>query len=316
MGRIMTRSNPLKAALWMLGAVGSFALMAVAGRHILAVFNTFDLMLYRSLIGFVLVAAIVWRSPGGFARIRSRRPASHVRRNLFHYAGQNLWFFAVAAIPLSQLVALEFTNPLWVTLLAPALLGERLTARGIAAALVGSLGVLIVARPGHAPLEAGHGAALAAAVCFALNTIYTREIRSVDSVLCVLFWMTLSQGAMSLVLSLAFGGVPLPDAALVPWLGIVGLTGLSAHYSLTSALGHAPATIVAPMEFIRLPVMAFLGAWLYGEDLGLAVFVGAVVILLGNLLNLGTARPPAAPSVSTAKVLGDRRSEEPRREGP
>lgn len=300
----------------MLGAVASFALMAVAGRHILVVFNTFDLMLYRSLIGFALVAALIWRSPGGFAQIRSRRPASHVRRNLFHYTGQNLWFFAVAAIPLSQLVALEFTNPLWVTLLAPLLLGERLTPRGIAAALIGFVGVLIVARPGHAPLAAGHVAALAAAVCFALNTIYTREIRSVDSVLCVLFWMTLSQGAMSLVLSLAFGGVPLPQLALVPWLAIVGLTGLSAHYSLTSALGHAPATIVAPMEFIRLPVMAFLGAWLYGEDLSLAVFAGAAVIILGNLLNLGATRPPAAPSVSAAKVLGDRPSEEPRREGP
>lgn len=137
-------------------------------------------------------------------------------------------------------------------------------------------------------------AALVAAICFALNTIYTREIRSVDSVLCVLFWMTLSQGAMSLVLSLALGGVPLPQASLVPWLAIVGLTGLSAHYSLTSALGHAPATIVAPMEFIRLPVMTFLGAWLYGEELSLAVFAGAVVIILGNLLNLGAARPPAA----------------------
>lgn len=315
MAPVMTRSNPLKAALWMLGAAGSFALMAVAGRHILVVFNTFDLMLYRSLIGLVLVAAIIWRSPAGFTQIRSRRPVSHVRRNLFHYAGQNLWFFAVAAIPLSQLVALEFTNPLWVTLLAPALLGERLTARGITAVLVGFVGVLIVARPGHAPLEAGHAAALAAAVCFALNTIYTREIRGVNSVLCVLFWMTLSQGAMSLALSLALGGVPLPDASLLPWLAIVGLTGLSAHYSLTTALGHAPATIVAPMEFVRLPVMAFLGAWLYGEDLSLAVFVGAAVIIIGNLLNLGAARPPAAPSVSTGKVLGDRASEALRREG-
>lgn len=312
----MTRSNPTKAALWMLGAVASFVLMAVAGRHILVAFNTFDLMLYRSLIGFVLIGAIVWRSPGGFAQIRSRRPVSHVRRNLFHYAGQNLWFFAVATIPLSQLVALEFTNPLWVTLLAPAILGERLTPRGIMAALLGFIGVLIVARPGHAPLSAGHLAALTAAICFALNTIYTREIRSVDSVLCVLFWMTLSQGAMSLVLSLALGGVPLPEASLVPWLLIVGLTGLSAHYSLTTALGHAPATIVAPMEFVRLPVMAILGAWLYGEPLSIAVFIGAAIIIFGNLLNLGAGRRTAAPSVSTAKVLGDRPSEKPRREAP
>ena len=89
-----------------------------------------------------------------------------------------------------------------------------------------------------------------------------------DSVLCVLFWMTLSQGAMSLVLSLP-GGIPAPSAATAPWLVVVGLTGLSAHYALTSALGHAPASIVAPMEFIRLPIIALIGMWLYAEPLRL-----------------------------------------------
>jgi drug/metabolite transporter (DMT)-like permease len=104
-------------------------------------------------------------------------------------------------------------------------------------------------------------------------------------VLCVLFWMTLSQGAMSLLLSLP-GGIPLPSAATAPWLVVVGVTGLTAHYSLTSALGYAPASIVAPMEFIRLPVIALVGMWLYGEPLRLAVFAGAALIIAGNLVNL------------------------------
>lgn len=282
----MEQANPLKAAVWMLGAVFSFALMAVAGRHIMIDFNTFELMLYRSLIGFLVISLIIWRSPAGFAQVRSRHPWSHVRRNVAHYIGQNLWFFAVASIPLSQLVALEFTNPIWVTMLAPLILGERLTASGVAAALIGFVGVLIVAQPGATPLEWGHAAALGSAVCFALNTIYTREIMRMDTVLCVLFWMTLSQGAMSLAVCLAAGGVPLPPPAMIPWLAIVALTGLSAHYALTSALSHAPATIVAPMEFIRLPILSLVGMWLYAEPLRPVVLLGAAIIICGNLVNL------------------------------
>jgi drug/metabolite transporter (DMT)-like permease len=281
----MQRSNPLMAGLWMMGAVVSFVAMAVAGREIQVEMNTFELMLYRSVIGFAVVCALLAQGQRGFAQVRSAHPLLHVKRNLFHYTGQNLWFFALAAIPLSQLVALEFTNPLWVALLAPLLLHEPLTRPRLLAAAIGFVGVLIVAEPGVSPLEIGHAAALVAAVCFALNTIYTSRIMRFDSVLCVLFWMTLSQGAMSLLLSLP-GGIPAPSAATLPWLVVVGVTGLTAHYSLTSALGHAPASIVAPMEFLRLPVIALVGMWLYGEPLRLAVFVGAALIITGNLVNL------------------------------
>jgi drug/metabolite transporter (DMT)-like permease len=288
----MERSNPLAAAAWMMGAVVSFVAMAVAGREIQVEMNTFELMLYRSAIGFAIAAVLVARSRQGFAQVRSTRFRLHLVRNLFHFTGQNLWFFAVTVIPLGQLVALEFTNPIWVALLAPLLLGETLTRSRVAGALLGFVGVLVVAQPGRAPLEAGHAAALASAFCFALNTIFTKQIMRHDSVLCVIFWMTFLQGAASLVLSLP-GGIPAPSAATAPWLLVVGITGLTAHYSLTSALGHAPASIVAPMEFVRLPLIALVGMWLYGEPLRLAIFAGAALIIAGNLVNLrGETRRP------------------------
>jgi drug/metabolite transporter (DMT)-like permease len=288
----MQAYRPLRAAAWMMGAVVSFVAMAVAGREIQVEMNTFELMLYRSAIGFAVIVPVIWRSAAGFAQVRSLRPWLHVKRNLFHYTGQNLWFFAVTAIPLSQLVALEFTNPIWVALLAPFFLGERLTRARMAGAGVGFLGVLVVAQPGSAHLGAGHAAALAAAVCFAMNTIYTKQIIRFDSVLCVIFWMTLMQGTASLLLSLP-GGIPAPSAATLPWLVVVGLTGLTAHYSLTSALGYAPASIVAPMEFVRLPLIAVVGMLVYHEPLRLAVFAGAALIIAGNLINLRGERRSA-----------------------
>lgn len=288
-------SRPLHAFLWMCGAVASFSLMAVAGREIQAEMNTFELMFYRSVIGLGVVALVLWRSPGGFAQIRTARLDLHLRRNVVHFSGQNLWFFAVATIPLGQLVALEFTNPLWVALLAPMALGEALTRPKLAAAALGFAGVLIVARPGSSALELGHAAALVAAFAFAGNTLYTKRIMQIDGVLCVLFWMTLLQSAFSLVLALP-GGIPLPSEALAPWLLVVGLTGLSAHYALTSALGEAPATIVAPMEFLRLPVISIIGLWLYDEPLRGTLIIGAGLIIAANLLNVWSGRRRRGPA--------------------
>ena len=162
--------------------------------------------------------------------------------------------------------------------------------------------MLIVAQPGVAPLGPGHAAALAAAVCFALNTIFTRQIMRFDSVLCVLFWMTLLQGTSSLVLSLP-GGIPVPSAAVLPWLLVVGVTGLTAHYALTSALGHAPASIVAPMEFIRLPVVALRRHVALRRAAAPAIFLGAALIVAGNLMNLRAETRRAPPERLTAISL-------------
>ncbi len=282
--------RPLIAFFFMLGSITSFTLMAVAGREVQAELNTFQLMAWRSAIGFAIVCALLVASRPGLAQIRTQVPWLHVQRNLFHFAGQNAWFLALMLLPLAQLVALEFTSPIWVALLAALMLGERLTPRKIIAICLGFLGVLIVAQPGVEPLQIGHGVALMAALGFALNTIYTKRIMAHDTVLCVLFWMTLSQALMGLALGLP-GGFPWPSASLWPWLILVGLTGLSAHYCLTSALGHAPASIVAPMEFLRLPVIAMVGALLYAESVAVAVFIGAAVILTANMINLGIRLP-------------------------
>lgn len=287
--RVEDPGQPLRAAAWMGGAILSFTLMAVAGRAVQVELTSFQLMFWRSLIGFgVILSIVVLRGPG-LAAMRSDRPGLHLTRNVFHFAGQNLWFFGLMAIPLAQLVALEFTMPIWVALLSPLVLAERLTRRRLAVAALGFLGVLIVAQPGVQPVGPGHLAGLLAAVGFAFNLMFTRLIMRHDGVLTVLFWMTLSQTAMGLALSF-WGGFIWPSAALLPWLGVVAVTGLTAHYCLTSALGLAPAATVAPMEFARLPFIALVAVALYAEPLDPFVFLGAAVIFYANWLNI--ARRP------------------------
>lgn len=278
-------SHPLKAAAWMAGAILSFAFMAVAGRTVQAELNTFELMFWRSVLGLIIVVVLIRWLTGDLAAIRTRHWGQHATRNLFHFFGQNLWFYGITVIPLSQLVALEFTSPIWVMLLAPLFLREVLTRRKLMVALIGFVGVLVVAQPGVQPLNSGHLAGILAAVGFAVNLIFTSKIMRHDAVLCVLFWMTASQTVMALFLALATG-FTWPSMALAPWLGVIAITGLTAHYALTSALGLAPAMLVAPMEFARLPVFALVGAVVYGEVLDPMVFLGAAFIVSANFWNI------------------------------
>jgi drug/metabolite transporter (DMT)-like permease len=282
----------LKAGLWMSGAIVSFCAMAVAGRSLASELDTFEMMLYRSLLGIVLVLA-VGGLLGRLGEINRRNLGLHAVRNVFHFTGQNLWFFSLTFIPLAQVFALEFTSPLWVTLLAPLVLGERLTRTRVIAAAIGFLGILIVARPGFTEVNVGVLAAAASAICFAGNILFTKRLTRTATITCILFWLTVMQAVMGLVTAGWDGDIAWPSAAAWPWLAVIGCAGLLAHLCLTNALAVAPATVVVPFDFIRLPVIAVVGMALYGEALDVFVVLGAAVIFAANYLNIWTENRPA-----------------------
>jgi drug/metabolite transporter (DMT)-like permease len=277
----------LRAGLWMSGAIVSFCAMAVAGRSLAVELDTFEMMLYRSLIGIVLVLA-VGGALGRLGEISTRSLGLHAVRNLFHFTGQNLWFFSLTFIPLAQVFALEFTSPLWVTLLAPLVLGERLTRTRAIAAALGFVGILIVARPGFTEMNVGVLAAAASAICFAGNILFTKRLTRTATITGILFWLTVMQAGLGLVTAGWDGDIAWPSAAAWPWIAVIGCAGLLAHLCLTNALKVAPATVVVPFDFIRLPVIAVIGMALYGEALDAFVFIGAAVIFAANYLNIWT----------------------------
>ncbi len=279
------KSGILPAALWMTGAVASFSSMAVAGREVSDALDTFEIMTYRSLVGFLVIVAVL-SATGNWKRIATHRLRGHVLRNLAHFTGQNLWFFAIASIPLANVFALEFTSPLWVIVLSPLILGERLTPMRALAGVVGFLGILIVTRPGAEPLNIGMAAAASAAIFFALTNLATKRLTRTESVLCIMFWLTLIQLILGLVTAGMDGDMALPDARTAPWLVVIGFAGLLAHFCVTNALAIAPATIVMPFDFARLPTIAIVGMLIYDEPLEIWVLIGAVVIFGGNYLNI------------------------------
>ena len=275
----------MKATVWMIGAMFSFSLMAVSGRELATNLNTFEIMLFRSIIGFLIVLAIGYFAKT-LAEIKRDRLGLHLFRNLAHFSGQNLWFLAVASIPFSQLFALEFSTPVWVALLAPLFLGEVLTKQRVLAVILGFAGVLIVARPDINQFDFAIVAAVACAICFAGSMMATKSLTSDQSITCILFWLTLMQLAMGLVASVFTGTITFPEGINIFWIVIVGIGGLTAHFCITNALALAPAIVVIPLDFMRLPLISVIGFLAYGEAFELPILVGAGVIFIAILLNL------------------------------
>jgi drug/metabolite transporter (DMT)-like permease len=272
--------HPLKAALWMSGAIASFTGMAIAARAINGVHDSFEIMAARSVIGLgiVLVAGAL---TGQLHRISTARLSGHALRNVVHFTAQNLWFWALTLIPLAQVFALEFTAPVWVILLSPLVLGEKLTLPKLMAAILGFVGILIVARPDLSNLNPGVLAAAGAALGFATTSILTKRLTRGEAIIGILFWLTVFQGIFGLVMASYDGQVNWPTAQTLPWLVLIGFCGVLAHFSLTSALSLAPASFVMPIDFLRLPLIAVIAALVYAEPLDPYVLGGGAVIFTG-----------------------------------
>ncbi len=275
----------LKAALWMTGAIASFSSMAIAGRELSLYHDTFEIMMYRSVVGVIVVASVL-SITGTWHQVSTRRLGLHAIRNTVHFTGQNLWFYAISVIPLAQVFALEFTQPIWVILLSPLFLKERLTPLKMIAALIGFAGILIVTRPGTAPMSLGIMTAAASAVFFAFTTITTKKLTQFASIGCIVFWLTTMQAVLGAIAAGFDGQIALPTWQTAPFLILVGLAGLLAHFCITNALAIAPATVVIPFDFARLPTIAIVGMILYHEPIDHWTLLGALVIFSGIFLNV------------------------------
>ena len=296
----LTRKNNMPLALlWMLGALTSFSLIAIAGREAGRGIDTVQIMFWRSLIGLPIVALVAIASGAASTTFSTQRLGLHSVRAAVHFVAQFSWLHALGLITLAELFALEFTAPLWVAVLAPLLLGERLTVfRGLAACL-GFVGVLVIAQPGTATFGLGTALAMVSALGFALSMIATKLLTRTESTMAILFHMTWIQLALA---SALIGFQPrVPDAATCGWIAAVAVLGLTAHFSLARAFTYADAINVAPMDFLRLPLITLVGAVVYGEAIAPMLMMGALIVVVANALNLwGERRARLAASRTPA----------------
>jgi drug/metabolite transporter (DMT)-like permease len=283
------------AALWMAGWLALMLVMAVAGREALRQLNVFQLMEVRSVLGFLLLYPPI-RHNGGLAIVKTARLPLHVARNLLHYASQLGWFFALTLIPIGQVVAIEFTMPIWTAILAATFLGERMTIWKITAIVLGLIGVLVIVRPATGAVNPGQLIALAAAVGFGISIAVVKSLTRTENTFAIIFWMLVVQSAAGFFPTLYVW--VWPSAYTWVWIVVIAFCGTFSHFCMARAMLYADATIVVPMDFLRVPLTAAAGWLLYAERLDMFTVLGAGLILAGNLLNLKphTALPRASES--------------------
>lgn len=281
----MSSPNLGRAILWMAGTLIAFSAMAVSVRGLADRFSVFEILSIRSTFGVALLLAVILLQPQLRSQLRRQRLGMHLLRNSVHFIAQYAWALSLTLLPLAIVVSLEFTMPAWATLLAAVLLAERLTPSRIGVIVLGLIGVLVIVQPGTQTFQPAMLIVLGAALGYAASYVATKKLTVTETPFAVVFWMNVMQLPMGLVGSDPAFLMRLDTSVAIPALGI-GVSGLASHYCLSQALRHADTSVVVPMEFLRIPLLAVIGWLAYQEPLQATVFLGAAIIVSGVLWNL------------------------------
>ncbi|HEX8663062.1 MAG TPA: DMT family transporter [Beijerinckiaceae bacterium] len=282
---LVTQRNVLAVVLWMIGTLVSFSATAVGVRALSKTLAVSEILALRNAAGIAILLALAVPQPHLRANLWPRRLPLHLVRNVVHFAATYAWALGITLLPLATVFALEFTLPIWVALLAVTFLRERLTSGRIASIVLGFIGVNVVLRPGIESLQWGAFVVLGAALGFAITTIATKKLTMTETTFSILLMMNLIQLPLNLAGSAWAFWTRLDDSHVVPLIGVC-VGGLSSHWCLTNAYRHGDAVMVVPLDFLRLPLIAFVGWQLYNEALDPFVFIGSAIIIAGILWNL------------------------------
>lgn len=296
----MTIPLLLRAVLWMVGTLLSFSVMALSVRGLAGRFSIFEILTVRTALGLAILIVLGLARPALLRTISRRRLDLQVSRNVAHFTGQYLWALSLTLLPLATVFALEFTMPAWTIVLAMLFLGETMNRGRVGSVVCGFIGVLVILRPGVATVDPASLLVLAAAFCYASANIFTKKLTVTETTYAIVFWMNLIQMPLGYIGSDPLFFLKIDAQMLIPAIG-VGVSGLTAHYCLTNALAIADATVVVPLDFMRLPLIAIVGWMFYGEPLDFLVFAGAAIIILGVIWGLKSEARKSGPRSATRR---------------
>ena len=277
----MRISKPIEGALWMTGAAASLVAMALLVRFLTPQYNVLELIFLRNVVNLCLM--IPWIVRTGLASVRTERLGLHGFRNAIQYTGNLAWFYAVNMVTLAELSALQFTMPIFTVVMAVIVLREKVDSPRLLVVAAGFVGTLIILRPDQITPGIGPFVVLAAAFFYSVGYITTKQLSATASANAVVFYMS--------VFILVFSAIPAafvwqtPDAADLPQIVGLGVTGYTTHYCVTRAMASADASFVVPFDFLRLPMSAAAGIVLFAEPLHNTTVIGAVVIFCAAYYN-------------------------------
>ena len=263
-----------QAALWTILNGFLSSLMVVFAREATAELHPFVVTFFRCFVSFLTM--LPWMVRSGASGLKTTKVGFYSLRGFVSFVSMSAWFYGVTLVPIAIATALNFTAPLFATAGAALILGETVRIRRWAAVALGFVGVLVILRPGVSVMEVGLLFILLSAGASGMNSVTVKYLARTESPATIVAYMTLYLTPHSLIPALFTWSWP--SLSQWGWLLGLGVCGTLAHFSTARAYRLADASACAPFEFLRLPVAAVLGYFLFAETLDLWTWVGAAVI--------------------------------------
>ena len=284
--------RPVEGALWMLATTLAFVGVNGIVRHLGTDLPAAQSAFIRFGFGLVflvpaLVASRATRLPEGIWPM-------FLWRGVLHVAAVIFWFWAMARVPVAEMAAIGFLNPVIVLVIAGLLLGEGLGKGRVVSVLVALAGALVVLRPGLREVSPGHLSQLAATVCFAVSYIFAKRLSGMapPSVVVGVLSVTVAAGLLPIALWV-WEPVSLVQLA---WLAGVAALATLGHYTMTRAFRAAPLAVTHPVTFLQILWATILGATVFGEAVdGFVILGGALIVGAVSLNTWAEARKGRIP---------------------
>lgn len=268
------KAGNLRGMLWMLGATFMFVLMHGAIRNLAGEIDPFEIAFFRNFFGVLFLTPVFMRH--GLKPLRTRQFGMHFWRAVINLTNMVAFYFGLSMTPLAEATALNFTAPLFATLLATVFLGETFRIRRTIALAVGFIGAIVILRPGVEAINPGALFVIFAAVLWGGIMIMIKVMARTESVLSLTTWVMLLMTIMSLPPTLYFWTTPTPIQ--FAWLAFIAVTGTIGQLMLAQALKEAEATAIMPIDFFRLVWAAVIGYFAFTEIPDIFTWVGGIMI--------------------------------------
>jgi drug/metabolite transporter (DMT)-like permease len=293
-----------RAVLLMLASTLMFGTMAAVIRLASEQLHPFEIAFFRNLFGFMFALPLLLRH--GPSLLHTRKLPLYLLRCAIGIVSMLAGFWAIVNLPLAQAISLSYSTPLFVTIGAVLVLGEVVRARRWTAVLVGFLGVLVIVRPGGDGFSLGTLVALLAAAMSASVAISIKLLSRTEKPDAIVLYTTLLWIPMSLVPALFYWEWPRGITWL--WIVLAGFFGTAGHMLWTRALKLADASLLTPISFVQVAIVAVYGYFLFGEVLDRWTLLGAAIIFASNIYIARRETLLARRAVTDPDIGGDAQS--------
>ena len=280
----LSKNKNILGTIWMLGFILNITITAICIRELSYKYSSFEIQNLRNIFSIIII--LIFFKTKNNVHLTTFQLKNNFIRNIFHFIGQSAWTWGLTVLPLAVVFSLEFTMPIWATIIAIIIFKEKITLNKILFLILGLLGTCIILLPDTKYIGIYNIIVLFSAITYAIAHNFTKKLTSTDSIISILFYMAIIQLPFSLIGSFIVDNLHYNIVKEMPLIILLTITSLLAHYCLSSALKNSEASVVLPIDYIRLPLIIFIGWYYYDEIISSNVFIGSLLIISGAIVFL------------------------------